>query len=114
VQLAQQLMVQHATTHLLPESAAAALQQLQQALTTTSSSSGGAHGVLLAVSHKVAGDLALAQVWMPHMAKPPEASMPCSAIRTACMLAVPRGSFTVIQGCRCSCRAHLNTTRLRD
>ncbi|WIA20326.1 hypothetical protein OEZ85_006158 [Tetradesmus obliquus] len=62
VQLAQQLMVRHATAPLLPDAAAAASQQLQQALnSSSSSSSGGAHGVLLAVSHKVAGDLALAQ-----------------------------------------------------
>uniref|UniRef100_A0A383VNM6 Uncharacterized protein n=1 Tax=Tetradesmus obliquus TaxID=3088 RepID=A0A383VNM6_TETOB len=63
VQLAHQLMVRHATAPLLPDAAAAASQQLQQALSSSSSSSsgGGARGVLLAVSHKVAGDLALAQ-----------------------------------------------------
>ncbi|WIA40623.1 hypothetical protein OEZ86_013959 [Tetradesmus obliquus] len=65
VQLAQRLMVQHATTPLLPDAAAAALQELQQALNCSSCSSsiggGGARSVLRAVSHKVAGDLALAQ-----------------------------------------------------
>jgi hypothetical protein len=61
VQLAQALMVQHATAPLQPDAAAAGLQQLQQALSSSSSSS-SAGGVLLAVSHKVAGDLALAQV----------------------------------------------------
>jgi hypothetical protein len=62
VQLAQTLMVQHATAPLQPDAAAAGLQQLQQALSSSSSSSGGAGGVLLAVSHKVAADLALVQV----------------------------------------------------
>ncbi|KAF6253763.1 hypothetical protein COO60DRAFT_388193 [Scenedesmus sp. NREL 46B-D3] len=65
VQLAQQLMVRHATTALQPEAAADALQQLQEALSSSSggssSGSSGVRGVLLAVSHKVAGDLALAQ-----------------------------------------------------
>jgi hypothetical protein len=61
VQLAQALVVQHATTPLQSDAAAAGLQQLQQAL-SSSSSSGGAGGVLLAVSYKVAADLALAQV----------------------------------------------------
>jgi hypothetical protein len=56
-------MVQHATAALQPHAAAAGLQKLQQALSSSSSSGGGgARGVLLAVSHKVAGDLALAQV----------------------------------------------------